>query len=165
MAVSKLQWQTQRCHGSFNVATAASKLPWQIERCRSSFNLVDAVQCCDGGFNVAATASTLLQRLQRCHGGFNVASQLQPCQCSLTWPRQLQHPTAASTLPRWLQHCHSTFHEARRPFVNFSQLSMPSGHLPSTSVNFLCGLETFSQPRSTVCATGRPSVKFCKHFV
>ena len=47
-------------------------------------------------------------------------------------------------------------------FVNFHQLSMQPGELPLTSVNFLCGRETFCQLLSTFHAARKPSVNFSR---
>ena len=44
--------------------------------------------------------------------------------------------------------------------MNFCQLLVQPGDLPSTFVNFPCGLETFCQLPSTICAARRLSVKF-----
>ena len=39
----------------------------------------------------------------------------------------------------------STFSAARRPYINFRQLSLRSGDLPSPSFMFTCSRETFHQ--------------------
>ena len=54
----------------------------------------------------------------------------------------------------------STFRVARRTSVNFRQLSVQQGDLPSTSINILCHWETFPQLPSSFCTAGRPFVKF-----
>ena len=51
----------------------------------------------------------------------------------------------------------STFNVVKKPSDNFRQLSMQPGDLLSTSVNFLCSLETFLHVLFTFCAAGRPS--------
>ena len=54
----------------------------------------------------------------------------------------------------------SIFWVPRRPFFNLRQVSLRPGDLPSYSVNFLCGQETFHQVPSTCRAAGRHSVNF-----
>ena len=72
-------------------------------------------------------------------------------------------------------HHQSTFHSARGPSVkflcgrgpsiNFRQLSVMLGDLPSTSVIFTCGRCTFHELLSTFHAAGRPLFNFRQIFV
>ena len=59
----------------------------------------------------------------------------------------------------------STFHVAGRPSFNFHQFSVLSVDLSSTSITFLCNLETFRKLPSTFHSTGRSSVNFRQHSV
>ena len=58
----------------------------------------------------------------------------------------------------------STFRAVYRHSVSFHKLSVWSGYSPSTSVNFLHGLETFRQPPLTFCSAGRLTVNFRLHL-
>ena len=68
-----------------------------------------------------------------------------------------------------------TFHSAKRPSVNFCQISVQPGELPSSfrkargillnSVYPPCGWETIRQLSSTFRAAGRLSINFCQHSV
>ena len=60
--------------------------------------------------------------------------------------------------------CHN-YHATEKLPVNFHQLSMWPGYLPSTFVNFPCDQETFYKIPSTMCAAGRPCVKFCQFSI
>ena len=55
----------------------------------------------------------------------------------------------------------STLLAAHRPSVNFRQLSVHPGKVPSTHFNIPCGQEITQLP-SNFCAARRPSIKICK---
>ena len=55
-----------------------------------------------------------------------------------------------------------TLDAAGTPSINFRQLNVWPGDLPSTSVNFQCVWSTFRQCPSSLCVARRPSVKFCQ---
>ena len=54
----------------------------------------------------------------------------------------------------------STLCASVQPSVNFCQLSVRAGDLPSISISFPFILETLSQLPSTFCTVGRPSFSF-----
>ena len=59
----------------------------------------------------------------------------------------------------------STIHAARKPSVNFHQLFVLMVDLPSISVNFPAGWETFRQILLTFRVNRRPPINFCQLFM